>query len=53
MDGDDPDTRLAYYMFVNHGWRPQQVDSLPDREKILMTLMALKEIKDRPKPKGG
>ena len=53
MDGDDPDTRLAYYMFVNYGWRPQQVDSLPDREKILMTLMALKEIKDRPKPKEG
>ena len=53
MEGDDPDTRLVYYMFVNHGWRPQQVDSLTDREKILMTLMAVKEIRGRPKPKGG
>ena len=40
-------------MFVNHGWRPQQVADLPDREKILMTEMALKEIRSRPKPKVG
>ena len=32
-------------MFVNHGWRPQQVDDLPDREKVLMTQFALKEIR--------
>jgi len=40
---------LAYYMFVNHGWRPQQIDDLSDREKILMLQMALKEIKSRQK----
>ncbi len=42
---------LAYYMFVNHGWRPQQVEDLPFREKLLMTLFALKEIRSRSKPK--
>jgi len=36
-------------MFVNHGWRPQQIDDLSDREKILMLQMALKEIKSRQK----
>ena len=51
MEGDDPDTRLAYYMFVNHGWRPQQVLDLPYREKILLTQLALKEIRSRPKTK--
>lgn len=51
MDGGDPDTLLAYYMFVNHGWRPQQVDNLTDREKFLMTQFALKEIHSRPKEK--
>ena len=51
MDGGDPDTLLAYYMFVNHGWRPQQVADLTDRERFLMTHFALKEIKSRPKPK--
>jgi len=51
MDGGDPDTLLAYYMFVNHGWRPQQVDDLPDREKLLMSQFALKEIHSRPKAK--
>lgn len=49
MDGGDPDTLLAYYMMVNHGWRPRQVDDLPVREKILLTQMALKEIHSRPK----
>ena len=51
MDGGDPDTLLAYYMFVNHGWRPGQMDGLTDREKFLMTQFALKEISSRPKPK--
>ena len=50
MDGDDPDTLLAYYMMVNHGWRPQQVDDQPLREKILLTEMALREIRSRKKP---
>lgn len=49
MDGDDPDTLLAYYMMVNHGWRPQQVCGLPLRERILLTEMALREIRSRKK----
>ncbi len=53
MEREDPDTLLAYYMMVNHGWRPQEVSGLPYREKILLTLFALKEIKSRPKPKEG
>lgn len=51
MDGGDPDTLLTYYMFVNHGWAPHQVDGLTDREKLLMTQFALKEIHSRPKAK--
>ena len=51
MDGGDPDTLLAYYMFVNHGWRPQQVASLSVREKTIMTHFALKEIRSRPQAK--
>ena len=42
MDRGDPDTRLAYYMFVNHGWRPEQVSSLSLEEKAMMTVFALK-----------
>lgn len=51
MDVDDPDTLLAYYMFVNHGWRPQKVCDLPDREKALLTQFAVKEIRSRQKAK--
>ena len=51
MEGGDPDALLAYYMFVNHGWAPGQVDVLTDREKVLMTQFALKEIHARPKAK--
>ncbi len=50
---EDPDTWLAYYMMVNHGWRPQQVADLPPREKALMVVMAEKEINSRPQPKKG
>lgn len=39
-------------MFANHGWRPGKVSQLSSREKILLALFALKEIKSRPKPKG-
>ena len=48
MDGD-PDTILAYYMFVEHGWSPSQFDSLPRREKILVSLFAQKEVEERKK----
>lgn len=40
-------------MFVNHGWRPGQVSDLSPGEKIMLTVFALKEIHDRPKPKEG
>lgn len=40
---------LAYYMMVNHGWRPQQVDDLPEREEFLMLQFALRELRSRPK----
>lgn len=53
MRRGDPDTMLAYYMLVNHGRLPSEVSGLSTREKILLTLFALKEIKSRPKPKGG
>lgn len=53
MARGDPDTLLAYYLFVNHGWEPSRVSRLSPREKILMTLFALKEIRSRQKEKGG
>ncbi len=40
-------------MMVNHGWRPQKVAGLSTREKLLLALFALKEIKSRPKQRGG
>mgnify|MGYP001094550395 CR=1 FL=1 len=53
MAGDDPDTLLAYYLFVNHGWEPWRVPELSPRRKALVALFALKEIKSRPRPKEG
>lgn len=44
---------LAYYMFVNHGWRPGRVSELSPEEKILMTLFAVKEIRAREELRGG
>ena len=49
MDGGDPDTAMAYYMFVNHGWAPSKYIELPQRERALLVLFALREIKDREK----
>lgn len=53
MRREDPDTLLAYYMFANHGWRPSRVSRLPSREKVILALFAITEIKSRPKPKEG
>lgn len=53
MARGDPDTLLAYYMFVNHGWAPGRVTELSPGEKALAVLFALKEIKSRPKGKEG
>jgi len=39
-------------MFVNHGWAPGRVAELTSREKVIATLFAIKEIKDRPKKEG-
>lgn len=44
---------LAYYMFVNHGWRPGRVAELPPEEKVMMTVFALKEIRSRKKAEEG
>jgi hypothetical protein len=38
---------LAHYMFINFGWRPQQVADLPHRERLLMFEMAYRETKQR------
>lgn len=53
MARGDPDTLLAYYMFVNHGWAPGRVAELSPGEKVLAALFAMKEIKSRPKGKEG
>lgn len=49
MDGGDPETATAYYMFVNHGWAPSKYDDLPRRERALIAAFALREIKEREK----
>jgi hypothetical protein len=43
------DVQLAYYMFANHGRFPGEVVDLPEKEKILLFQMAVKEINSRPK----
>lgn len=37
----------AYYCFVNLGWPPSQYDTLPHREKRLVTEFALKSMRDQ------
>ena len=44
---------LAYYMAVNHGWRPSQVAELPTREKMLLSQFACKEMRARQRAKEG
>ena len=44
---------LAYYMFVNHGWRPSQEAGLPTREKILLAQFIRKEMRARQRAKEG
>jgi hypothetical protein len=45
------ETVAAYYCFVNLGWPPSRYDSLPYREKRLVTEFVLKSIKDNEKQK--
>lgn len=40
---------MAYYMFVNHGWPPSKYDALSEREKVLVSIFARKEIESREK----
>lgn len=49
MDGDDPDTWLAYYCFTNRNWTPSQYDDLTYREKILVAEFVKREVKAREK----
>lgn len=49
MDGDDFDTWLAYYCFVNRNWPPSQYDNLSYREKVLVAEFAKRESKSREK----
>lgn len=43
----DADSIYAYYMFVNHGWKPSDWNNLSYREKILMSVFISEEIKSR------
>ena len=38
---------MAYYCFVNLGWPPSQYDSLPYREKLMVTAFAVKAMKEQ------
>lgn len=49
MDGGDPETLAAYYCFVNLGWTPSKYESLPYRERVLITRFIQKEIASRKK----
>lgn len=49
MNGDDADTWLAYYCFVNRGWAPSQYDALPYREKVLVAEFVHHEVEAREK----
>lgn len=43
----DADTWLAYYLFVNHGVLPGEVERMSTRERALAFEMAQKEVKLR------
>lgn len=49
MSGDDPETWLAYYCFVNRGWPPSQFNELPYREKVLVAEFVHREVEAREK----
>ena len=40
------ETLVAYYCFVNLGWPPSRYDSLPYREKLMVTAFAAKAMRD-------
>lgn len=48
----DPETKLAYYCWVNRGWTPSQFASLSKREKVLVALFAKQESKAREEING-
>lgn len=45
----DADTWLVYYLFVNHGVLPGDVERMSQRERALAFEMAQKEVKSRTK----
>lgn len=49
----DADSLYAYYMFVNHGWKPSQWVELSMRERILMSVFINEEIDQRKKLNKG
>lgn len=49
MDGDDADTWLAYYCFVNRNWAPSKYEKLSFREKTLIAEFVRREVKSREK----
>lgn len=49
MDGNDSDTWVAYYCFINRNWTPSQYDNLPYREKVLVAEFVSREVKSREK----
>lgn len=49
MDGDDADTWLAYYCFVNRNWPPSFYLGLPYRERVLISQFVHREVEAREK----
>ena len=49
MISSDSDTWIAYYMMLNHGRFPSEVNALSRRERLMLVAFAQKEIKGRPK----
>lgn len=49
MDGDDPETWLAYYCFVNRHWPPSKYTQLPYRERVLIAEFIHREVEAREK----
>lgn len=47
MEVSDPDTIGAYYMFVNHGWKPTDWTKMSIKERALMLTFIAKEMQSR------
>ncbi len=49
MDETDPEFISAYYCFINFGWSPSQYLELSYRERVLIFLFIMKDLKTRDK----